>query len=525
MTNAPEKNFTDDSVLALEELTPWQRVWRNLSKNHMAMGGGIILAIFFVLAVFGFWGTTDQQFYNDVSYMRPFVPALMRLGLVREKAYFDPSAVRLPDKLKAPFGKPNRRMVPPENLPRLGVYLFGTDELGRDVFARMLQGASTAMAVGFVAVGIAVILGVTMGGIAGFYGHRQPGGGSMIGFCSAMAVGFALWRDFGLLPCLGGFTGGLAGFFIRSDNRAHTLEGLALGFFVGLALSPLGPAPIEETHTTLGMALPEYGRWPFWLAIFSLAGYALLGGLVGLRAEGHAHSTAVLGAFIGGAIVYLVIFASGFFYSYPGRPIHWLAAIGSAVLCAWGAYQFSFIQYLRTLRLPRIDTLFTMLVDVQLSFPTFFLILTAIALLSPSIWNIMIVIGLTGWVGPARFVRAEILSLRERPFVESAMAVGANDWLIIFRHLVPNSLAPVLVSATIGIAGAILTESALSFLGFGVPPPQATWGNILSDGRKYLFDAPWLFSIPGTAILVVVLSFNLFGEGLREAMNPRSRPE
>jgi peptide/nickel transport system permease protein len=137
----------------------------------------------------------------------------------------------------------------------------------------------------------------------------------------------------------------------------------------------------------------------------------------------------------------------------------------------------------------------------------------------------MIVIGITGWVGPARFVRAEILSLREQPFIESARAIGANDMRLIFLHLVPNSMAPVMVSATIGIAGAILTEAGLSFLGFGVPPPDATWGNILSDGKKYLFDAPWLTFIPGIAILLVVLSFNLFGEGLRDALNPRSKPE
>jgi peptide/nickel transport system permease protein len=171
-----------------------------------------------------------------------------------------------------------------------------------------------------------------------------------------------------------------------------------------------------------------------------------------------------------------------------------------------------------------VDIIFTMLVDVQLSFPTFFLILTVIALLPPSIWNIMVVIGITGWVGPARFVRAEILSLRERPFVEAAVALGGSDSRLIFLHLVPNSLAPVLVSATIGIASAILVEAGLSFLGFGVPPPNATWGNILSDGKKYIFDAPWLTYIPGLAILIVVLAFNLFGEGLRDALNPRTKP-
>jgi peptide/nickel transport system permease protein len=151
------------------------------------------------------------------------------------------------------------------------------------------------------------------------------------------------------------------------------------------------------------------------------------------------------------------------------------------------------------------------------------LILTVVALLPASIYNIMIVIGITSWMGAARFVRAEFLSLREQEFVAAARALGVPDWRIIFRHMVPNAIAPVLVSATIGIAGAILTEAGLSFLGFGVPPPDATWGNILSDGKNYLFDAPWLTFVPGIAILVVVLSFNLFGEGLRDILNPKLR--
>jgi peptide/nickel transport system permease protein len=174
-------------------------------------------------------------------------------------------------------------------------------------------------------------------------------------------------------------------------------------------------------------------------------------------------------------------------------------------------------------RLLTVDTLVTALIDVMLSFPSFFLILTVVAILKPSIWNIMIVIGLTSWEGTARFVRAEILSLREREFVQAAQAVGLRGPRLILRHLIPNALGPVLVSATLGVAGAILIESSLSFLGFGVPPPNATWGNILSDGKRFIFDAPWLTLIPGTAILVIVLAFNLFGEGLREAFNPRLR--
>jgi peptide/nickel transport system permease protein len=170
-----------------------------------------------------------------------------------------------------------------------------------------------------------------------------------------------------------------------------------------------------------------------------------------------------------------------------------------------------------------IDTVIMRFVDIMLCFPSFFLILTVVALLPASIYNIMIVIGLTSWMGTTRFVRAEFLSLREQDFVAAAKVLAVGNMRIIFRHMMPNAVAPVLVSATIGIATAILTEAGLSFLGFGVPPPHATWGNILSDGKRFIFDAPWLTFIPGIAILIVVLSFNLFGEGLRDALNPKLR--
>jgi peptide/nickel transport system permease protein len=168
-----------------------------------------------------------------------------------------------------------------------------------------------------------------------------------------------------------------------------------------------------------------------------------------------------------------------------------------------------------------VESLLMRFVDVVISFPSFFLILTVVALLKPSFWNVMIVIGLTGWTGTARFVRAEFLSLKERDFIQAAHALGAKSGRIIFFHMLPNALAPVLISATLGIAGAILTEAGLSFLGFGVQPPEPTWGNILAEGRLYIFDAWWLTVFPGFAILFTVLAFNLFGEGLRDALDPR----
>ncbi|OGR24763.1 MAG: peptide ABC transporter permease [Desulfobacca sp. RBG_16_60_12] len=161
------------------------------------------------------------------------------------------------------------------------------------------------------------------------------------------------------------------------------------------------------------------------------------------------------------------------------------------------------------------------LVDLMLCFPAFFLILAVIAVLEPSIWNIMVVIGLTGWMGVARLVRAEFLSLREREFVTAARALGAGDARLIMRHMLPNALAPVMVSATLGVAGAILTESALSFLGLGVQPPTPSWGNILTAGKDNIEIAWWLSVFPGLAILVTVMSYNLLGEGIREAIAPR----
>jgi peptide/nickel transport system permease protein len=318
--------MTSAAVPQAEQLaqaeTPFQQVWRAFRKDRLAMAGLYVLVALVLLALLG--------------------------KLVTEWwVIFDPATVRLPDKLHPPFSVASPE-VPAGEAPPWGVYPFGTDELGRNVFARMLQGSFVSLSVGIVAVSISLVIGISLGGLAGFYGERK-----------------------------------------------------------------------------------------------------------------------------------------------------------------WGPFS--------------VDGLIMRFTDVVLCFPTFFLILTVVALLPPSIYNIMIVIGMTSWMGTARFVRAEFLSLRERDFVTAAQALGLPEWRIIFRHMVPNAMAPVLVSASIDVAYAILTESALSFLGFGVRPPFATWGNILADGRAYIFDAPWLFAIPGTAILIVVLAFNLVGEGLRDAMNPRLR--
>ncbi|HDP34003.1 MAG TPA: ABC transporter permease, partial [Candidatus Hydrogenedentes bacterium] len=171
----------------------------------------------------------------------------------------------------------------------------------------------------------------------------------------------------------------------------------------------------------------------------------------------------------------------------------------------------------------KVDALILRVIEIWICIPSFFLIITVMAFLEPSIVNIMIVIGLTGWPGVARLVRGEFLKQKEQEYAIAARASGLSDRRIIFRHLLPNSLSPVFVSATFGVAGAILTESGLSFLGFGVPPPTASWGEILKQSQSYVDFAWWLVTFPGVAVFITVVSFNLVGDGLRDALDPRLR--
>ncbi len=168
-----------------------------------------------------------------------------------------------------------------------------------------------------------------------------------------------------------------------------------------------------------------------------------------------------------------------------------------------------------------VDNVAMRVVDALLCFPSFFLILTAIAIIGPNIWIIITVIGLVGWTGTARLVRAEFLTLRESEYVRAARALGQSRLRIIFRHILPNAFAPIFVTAVISIPDAILVESGLSFLSFGVPPPQATWGNIIADGKTYFLDAWWLIVFPGLAIFTASLAFYLAGDALRRAATTR----
>jgi peptide/nickel transport system permease protein len=382
----PEKTIStpDGGVLEAPKRTMFYMFWRLFKKNRTALAGMLIFLVFFFVAIAGVLLTTGSE------------PVL------------DPSMVRLQEKLRPPFSKPLFENLRPYEIPRMGMYILGTDELGRDVFARMLQGSWVSLTVGFVAVGISVIIGVILGGWAGYYGSNK----------------------------------------------------ITAGHVFGVFLFALGT---------------------IWLFTNQLV-------------------TGVMFLFMG-------IFLTGFVGKVYRQG-------GKKILSGKGLLLFPVLS---------VDSLITGLIDIMLCFPSFFLILTVVALLPSSIYNIMIIIGLTSWMGAARFVRAEFLSLREMDFITASRALGVSDGRIIFLHMIPNAIAPVLVSATIGIASAILTEAGLSFLGFGVPPPYATWGNILSNGKNFLFDAPWLTFVPGIAILIVVLAFNLFGEGLRDALNPKLR--
>ena len=204
---------------------------------------------------------------------------------------------------------------------------------------------------------------------------------------------------------------------------------------------------------------------------------------------------------------------------YGGRVSLWVGFVAVGISISIGTTLGLISGYFRRW----VDETIMRIVDIMLCFPSFFLILAVIAFLEPDLTNIMIVIGLTSWMGVTRLVRAEALSLREREFVDAARLAGSSTKKILFYHILPNALAPVLITATLGVAGAILVESSLSFLGLGVQPPTASWGNMLMEGKAVIESAPWLSVYPGLAILVTVLGYNLLGESLRDIFDPRLR--
>ena len=304
--SASEHNLSGETLELPPQQTRLEEFCSQLRKNRLAFTGLVIFGFFFLVAVVGMLLTTGTS------------PVL------------DPSLVRLQEKLRPPLSGPNLESLLLEEVPPLRVYLLGTDELGRDVFARMLQGAWVSLTVGFVAVGLAVIIGVFLGGLSGYYGQNSIRVGQII------LVLLALWVVLGW----------------------SKMSGVYLVVLAALAV----------------------------------------------------------------VVLALMVFLRG------GKSYGPVAILDAQLIS--------------------VDAFITSMIDIMLCFPSFFLILTVVALLPASIYNIMIVIGLTSWMGAARFVRAEFLSLREQDFVTAARALGISDWRIIFRHMVPNAIAPVLVSAS-----------------------------------------------------------------------------
>ena len=174
----------------------------------------------------------------------------------------------------------------------------------------------------------------------------------------------------------------------------------------------------------------------------------------------------------------------------------------------------------------RVDRFVNVVVmNAFLSFPGILLAIAFVAFLGPGLWNVIFALAIGGWVGYARLVRAQVLATREREFVEAARALGASHWRVITRHILPNMIQPVIVQAAIGMAGAILAEATMSFLGLGVPPPTPSWGAMLNDGRSHLFDAPHVVLVPAAAVMLAVLAFNFIGDALRDYLDPRARIE
>jgi peptide/nickel transport system permease protein len=173
-----------------------------------------------------------------------------------------------------------------------------------------------------------------------------------------------------------------------------------------------------------------------------------------------------------------------------------------------------------------VDRFFNVIImNAFMSFPGILLAIAIVAFSGPGITRLIVALCIGGWVGYARLVRAQVLAVKEKEFVEAARALGASDWRIITRHILPGIIQPVIVQAAIGMAGAVLAEATMSFLGLGVPPPTASWGAMLFDGRTHLFDAPHLVLFPAAAVMLAVLSFNFIGDALRDFMDPRSRME
>jgi peptide/nickel transport system permease protein len=388
----------------------WAVAWRRLRRHRFAMISLAILAIFILVAIFA-------------PYLAPYDPFRQPRGAGIRAQFFQPPS---------------------------SVHWLGTDDLGRDVFSRLIFGARISLLVGFTVAFSNIFVGTIMGTLAGYFSGRpfrfylgplnREGGG--------WHLPFALWRVLSWLLFYG-----------------------ALYLVARIAWTLAGPA------VQAGFA----GEWTT-NSLFSALGLG----------------------------VALAVVAAGAVWGVAGR-----------------------------FRLD-IDIAISRLIDFMLTIPSLPLLLILSALLrdpgtgfgrwtqaifgdAASVFIIIFILALFGWISSARLVRGSILSIREQDFTTAAQALGVPQWRIMFRHLVPNAMAPIIVDGTLAVGVAILVEAALSFLGFGIQPPVATWGNMLNNAQNYIFFAPWLAFPPGILIVITVLAINFLGDGLRDALDPRSQ--
>lgn len=421
----------------INEQSYWSYVSRQFSKNRLAVYSFRIIIVLAFVALFADFLANEKPLvckYQGSIYFPIFREYLVDMGMGQWPEVFQnisswqelpyewawwPPVPYLPKNIDfnnaqsvGPFDKQYVKSI-------RWRHWLGTDELGRDVLAGMIHGTRIALLVGFVSMGIAAIIGILMGSIAGFFGDDKL----------KMTVASVILNIVGLFFA----------FFYAFGSRSYVLKDA-----MGISMLNF----LKELSVSLFIFM-------LVMLIFNLMARGL-----------------------------------------KGVPI-----------------------LNKKVNIPA-DIIISRLIELMLSIPTMFLIISIAAISKPSVFNVMAIIGLTSWTGIARFIRAELLRIRNLEYIEAAYALGFKEWKILLKHAIPNALSPVLVAIAFGIASAILIEATLSFIGIGVPAETVTWGSLLSAARQSS-SAWWLAIIPGFAIFLTVTIYNLVGEGLTDALDPR----
>lgn len=423
-------------IIKLREAeTYWDIVKRQFKKYKTGVYSLKVLKVLIVIALLADFIANDIPIfciYQGKAYFPIIIKYLSGIGLMKVPREF--VGISYKDLVydfvifpPIPYSPENvdyeNRYVSPFGEQRVKSFFFrhhlGTNELGKDVMAGLIHGTRYALSIGLVAMSIAAVIGIFLGGMAGFFGDS--------------GLKFRVYSLIG--TCIGIFFGAFWGFVSRSYNLEIALSKNFLAFLFELLIS---------------------------LIIF-------------------------LGSIL--------------FFSFILKSLK----------------RFNFFN--REIALP-LDIIISRFIEIFLSIPTFFLILAIVAVAKPSIFLVMVIIGLTTWTGIARFMRGELLKIRAMDYIKAAYSIGASKWYILWKHAIPNALPPVLIAIAFGVASAILIEATLSFLGVGIPPEVFSWGQMLSSARAYP-QAWWLAVIPGLAIMLTVSILNLIGEALIDAMNPR----